>query len=279
MQRGGGTVDETIMLRHALDGLPVYVHDSATSSGEAREYLRDNPDTRLALLDDGLQNLALVRCVLPPRPPTPPSLPSRLMHSYQAGGEILGCTAVCLLSPWPALPACRWGLPGPAAAAALLSAWHAAWQPLHSRTRPDLPRLLSVASTPARPLLPWRRSDLEIVMVNGLCPFGNGHLLPRGTLRELPKQALRRADALVLHNVDLLGEDAGMQMNPHFCCLPPLPLLLNLPLLMWLLGPQKVHLPSWQVFPVCSSRTVPARAVSIFGGSSHCRSRCTCHAL
>ncbi len=27
-----------------------------------------------------------------------------------------------------------------------------------------------------------------------------------GTLRELPKQALRRADALVLHNVDLLGE-------------------------------------------------------------------------
>ena len=27
----------------------------------------------------------------------------------------------------------------------------------------------------------------------------------RGTLRELPKQALRRADAVVLHHVDLLG--------------------------------------------------------------------------
>ena len=42
-------------------------------------------------------------------------------------------------------------------------------------------------------------------MVNSLSPFGNGHLLPRGTLRELPKQALRRADAVVLHHVDLLG--------------------------------------------------------------------------
>lgn len=51
-------------------------------------------------------------------------------------------------------------------------------------------------------------------MVNSLCPFGNGHLLPRGTLRELPKQALRRADALVLHNVDLLGTPAAASA----CC-------------------------------------------------------------
>ena len=62
-QRGGGTVDETIMLRHALERLPIFIQDSATSSGEAREYLRDNPDTRLALLDDGLQHLPLVKCV------------------------------------------------------------------------------------------------------------------------------------------------------------------------------------------------------------------------
>ena len=47
--------------------------------------------------------------------------------------------------------------------------------------------------------------DLEIVMVNSLSPFGNGHLLPRGTLRELPKAALRRADAVVLHHADLAG--------------------------------------------------------------------------
>jgi hypothetical protein len=63
LQRGGGTVDETIMLRHALERLPIYIQDSATTSGEAREYLRDNPDIRLALLDDGLQHLPLVKCV------------------------------------------------------------------------------------------------------------------------------------------------------------------------------------------------------------------------
>ncbi|KAL4425261.1 hypothetical protein ABPG75_009277 [Micractinium tetrahymenae] len=110
LQRGGGTVDETVMMRQLLEGLPVYISDSATTSVEARDYLRDNADTRLVLLDDGLQHLPLVR-------------------------------------------------------------------------------------------------DLEIVMVNSVSPFGNGHLLPRGTLRELPKQALRRADALVLHNVDLLAPE------------------------------------------------------------------------
>ncbi|PSC77006.1 dolichol-phosphate mannosyltransferase subunit 1 [Micractinium conductrix] len=124
LQRGGGTVDETVMLRNALEGLPVLVQDSATSPAEAREYLRDNPDTRLVLVDDGLQNLGLVR-------------------------------------------------------------------------------------------------DLEVVMVNSLCPFGNGHLLPRGTLRELPKQALRRADALVLHNVDLLPPERRDAMHKQMASIAP----------------------------------------------------------
>lgn len=35
----------------------------------------------------------------------------------------------------------------------------------------------------------------------------------RGTLRELPKDALRRADALVLHNVDLLGGWCRLKMD------------------------------------------------------------------
>ncbi len=52
------------MLRQALEGLSVYVHDCSTTSSEAREYLRENPDTRLALLDDGLQNLSLTRWAL-----------------------------------------------------------------------------------------------------------------------------------------------------------------------------------------------------------------------
>lgn len=54
------------MMRHLLEGLPVFISESATSSGEAREYLRDNPETRLVLLDDGMQHLPLVRCVRAP---------------------------------------------------------------------------------------------------------------------------------------------------------------------------------------------------------------------
>jgi tetraacyldisaccharide 4'-kinase len=37
------------------------------------------------------------------------------------------------------------------------------------------------------------------VLVDALCPFGGGHLLPRGLLREVPRQ-LRRAHALILTN-------------------------------------------------------------------------------
>ncbi|OMP04396.1 Tetraacyldisaccharide 4'-kinase [Corchorus olitorius] len=48
--------------------------------------------------------------------------------------------------------------------------------------------------------------DIEIVMINGLMPWGNGHLLPLGPLRE-PLMALKRAHIAVVHNADLvLGE-------------------------------------------------------------------------
>lgn len=40
--------------------------------------------------------------------------------------------------------------------------------------------------------------DLDVVMVDGEEPFGNGRLLPAGTLRE-PSEALSRADLLVVH--------------------------------------------------------------------------------
>ncbi|KAL5735905.1 hypothetical protein ACOSQ2_030693 [Xanthoceras sorbifolium] len=49
----------------------------------------------------------------------------------------------------------------------------------------------------------WR--DLEIVMVNGLMPWGNRQLLPLGPLRE-PLMALGRADAAVIHNADLVSD-------------------------------------------------------------------------
>ncbi|GAB6164363.1 tetraacyldisaccharide 4'-kinase [Thermostilla marina] len=45
--------------------------------------------------------------------------------------------------------------------------------------------------------------DADIVLLDALAPFGFGHLLPRGLLRE-PKSSLRRADALVLSRADLV---------------------------------------------------------------------------
>ena len=58
-------------------------------------------------------------------------------------------------------------------------------------------------------------------MVNSLNPFGNGHLLPRGTLRELPKAALRRADAVVLHHSDLAGSERMEGVQRQLAALSP----------------------------------------------------------
>jgi len=43
--------------------------------------------------------------------------------------------------------------------------------------------------------------DVDIVMIDTTCPFGFGHLLPRGLLRE-PVENLRRADIVVLSRCD-----------------------------------------------------------------------------
>ncbi|XP_062190786.1 probable tetraacyldisaccharide 4'-kinase, mitochondrial [Phragmites australis] len=47
--------------------------------------------------------------------------------------------------------------------------------------------------------------DVEIVMVNGLTPWGNTHFIPRGPMRE-PLSALGRADIVVIHNADLASD-------------------------------------------------------------------------
>ena len=47
----------------------------------------------------------------------------------------------------------------------------------------------------------WR--DLEILMVNGMMPWGNMELIPLGPLRE-PLAALGRADVVVIHHADLV---------------------------------------------------------------------------
>jgi tetraacyldisaccharide 4'-kinase len=46
--------------------------------------------------------------------------------------------------------------------------------------------------------------DLDVLLVDATRPFGNGHLLPRGTLRE-PAEHAARADIVVLTRVDLAG--------------------------------------------------------------------------
>lgn len=49
--------------------------------------------------------------------------------------------------------------------------------------------------------------DLEIMMVNGLMPWGNYRLVPLGPLRE-PLSALSRIDMVVIHHADLVTEQS-----------------------------------------------------------------------
>ncbi len=47
--------------------------------------------------------------------------------------------------------------------------------------------------------------DLDIVLVDATVPYGHGHLLPRGLLRE-PTRSLRRADLIVMTRSDQIDE-------------------------------------------------------------------------
>ena len=51
------------------------------------------------------------------------------------------------------------------------------------------------------------RRDFDLVLIDAANPFGHGHLLPRGLLRE-PLSALKRAHALLLTHVEAV-DDAG----------------------------------------------------------------------
>lgn len=48
--------------------------------------------------------------------------------------------------------------------------------------------------------------DFDLVLIDALLPFGGGHMLPRGLLRE-PVDGLRRADAVVITRADQVGEE------------------------------------------------------------------------
>ena len=71
------------------------------------------------------------------------------------------------------------------------------------------------------------RRDMEVVVIDATEPFGFGHLLPRGMLRE-PPAALSRAHAIVLTRTGRISGDARNQLinrvkahSPHspvYCC-------------------------------------------------------------
>lgn len=55
----------------------------------------------------------------------------------------------------------------------------------------------------------WKiTKDLEVIMIDALHPFGNGQLIPHGSLRERPEHALPRADIVIVHHANLLPDDA-----------------------------------------------------------------------
>jgi len=49
--------------------------------------------------------------------------------------------------------------------------------------------------------------DLDIVLIDATCPWGYGHLLPRGLLRE-PRSALKRANVIILTRCDQIQPQA-----------------------------------------------------------------------
>jgi tetraacyldisaccharide 4'-kinase len=56
------------------------------------------------------------------------------------------------------------------------------------------------------------RRDLDLVLIDATNPWGYGHLLPRGLLRE-PMQGLRRADLVLLTRCDLVSVEAREELS------------------------------------------------------------------
>ncbi|MFN2452973.1 MAG: tetraacyldisaccharide 4'-kinase [Pyrinomonadaceae bacterium] len=54
------------------------------------------------------------------------------------------------------------------------------------------------------------KRDLDIITVDATNPFGGGHLLPRGRLRE-PLVALKRADCIVITRADLIPDPQALR--------------------------------------------------------------------
>lgn len=66
----------------------------------------------------------------------------------------------------------------------------------------------------------WLRRNLDIVLIDATCPFGYGHLLPRGLLRE-PLTSLRRADVVIITRSDLVSEQTLSEIERSILGLAP----------------------------------------------------------
>ncbi|MDL1967145.1 MAG: tetraacyldisaccharide 4'-kinase [Deltaproteobacteria bacterium] len=56
------------------------------------------------------------------------------------------------------------------------------------------------------------KRDIDLVLLDSICPFGNHRLLPRGTLRE-PLSALMRGDAFILTRSDVAAKEPESTYN------------------------------------------------------------------
>ncbi len=88
--------------------------------------------------------------------------------------------------------------------------------------------------------------DLDIVLVDATRPFGFGHLLPRGLLRE-PLRGLRRAEAVVLTRVDQVSDEAVADIERRIRGIAP-----DLPIV------KAVHRPAG-FYDLSGARAEPAR--------------------
>ncbi len=62
--------------------------------------------------------------------------------------------------------------------------------------------------------------DLDIVLIDALRPFGYGHVLPRGLLRE-PLHRLARADLIALSRADAVDESRRRQLRTEVAAVAP----------------------------------------------------------
>ena len=69
--------------------------------------------------------------------------------------------------------------------------------------------------------------DLNIVLIDALEPFGYGHVLPRGLLRE-PLGGLRRADLIAITRTDLVGPDELSRIESELAQLAPAVVMIHI---------------------------------------------------